>query len=308
MAGMERFTQRARRVLSFAHQEAERARNNYIDPEHLLIGLIDEEGGVAGRVLRELGPTPESVRKTVKQITSSSASFDPSRVELAADTQQVLEYSVEEARRLGHHYIGTEHILLGLVRVEGTAMEVLRRLDITADQIRRQTRHVMNETVAAPRNSLPGILPSPQRIYEVLILYGEENQRKTVAAFFQVLGFTSVLIDNHSEIELGLELLDGVAKDVDLAVLILANDSEVEEPGSNKIPVRRAPQNLVYELGYFRGKLGRRHVCVLYQDNFRDEVKSLSAFTGVIFIPLDTAGAWMTQLANIIQEIIKPSP
>ena len=158
MAGMERFTQRARRVLSLAHQEAERARNNYIGTEHLLLGLMDEEGGVAGRVLRELGMTSDRVREVINRVSTSSSAFDANRVELASDTQQVLEHAVEEARRLGHHYIGTEHILLGLVRVEGTATEVLRRLGVTADQIRRQTRRVLNESASAsptPANSSP---------------------------------------------------------------------------------------------------------------------------------------------------------
>ncbi len=149
MAGMERFTQRARRVLSLAHQEAELSRSNYIGTEHLLLGLMGEEGGVAGRVLRELGMTIERVREVIRRVTSPSTGFDPNRVELASDTQQVLEHAVEEARRLGHHYIGTEHILLGLIRVEGTAMEVLRRLGVTADQIRRQTRRVLNETASS---------------------------------------------------------------------------------------------------------------------------------------------------------------
>src|SRR5574341_582528 len=149
MAGMERFTQRARRVLSIAHQEAERARNNNIGTEHLLLGLLDEEGGVAGRVLRELGMMSDRVREVIRRVTTGSASFDPNRVELASDTQQVLEYAVEEARRLGHHYIGTEHILLGLVRVDSTAMEVLRRLGVTAEQIRRQTRRVLNESASS---------------------------------------------------------------------------------------------------------------------------------------------------------------
>jgi ATP-dependent Clp protease ATP-binding subunit ClpC len=121
--------------LSLAHQETERAHNNYIGTEHLLLGLMDEEGGVAGRVLRELGLNTERVREVVNRVSSSSNPFDPNRVELAADTQQVLEYSVDEARRLGHHYIGTEHILLGLVRVDSTALEVLRRLGVTPDQI-----------------------------------------------------------------------------------------------------------------------------------------------------------------------------
>src|SRR4026209_2922729 len=146
MAGMERFTQRARRVLSLAHQEAERAHNNFIGTELLLLGLMDEEGGVAGRVLRELSLSTERVREVVGRVTTPSDNFDPSRVELAPKVQEALEYAVEEARRLGHHYIGTEHLLLGLVRVESTAMEVLRRLGINADQIRRQTRRILNET------------------------------------------------------------------------------------------------------------------------------------------------------------------
>ncbi len=149
MAGMERFTQRARRVLSLAHAEAERARQNSIGTEHLLLGLMDEEGGVAGRVLRELGMTSDRVREVVQRISGISANFDPNRIELSGETQQALEYAVDEARRLGHHYIGTEHILLGLVRIESVAMEALRRLGVTPDQIRRQTRRVLNESASS---------------------------------------------------------------------------------------------------------------------------------------------------------------
>jgi ATP-dependent Clp protease ATP-binding subunit ClpC len=159
MAGMERFTQRARRVLSIAHQEAERALNNNIGTEHLLLGLMEEEGGVAGRVLRELGMTADRVREVIKRVTTPSASFDANRVELAPETQQVLEHAVEEARRLGHHYIGTEHILLGLVRVDSSATEVLRRLGVTSEQIRRQTRRVLNESSSSsptPAGGTPG--------------------------------------------------------------------------------------------------------------------------------------------------------
>jgi len=159
MAGMERFTQRARRVLSLAHQEAERSHQESIGTEHLLLGLIEEDGGVAGRVLRELGLESARVREMVGRVSMDGNSVN-GKLELASDTQQVLEYAVEEARHLGHHYIGTEHILLGLVRVEGSAMEVLRRLGVTADQVRRQTRRVLNETASSPA---PAGSPQPGR-------------------------------------------------------------------------------------------------------------------------------------------------
>ena len=155
MAGMERFTQRARRVLSLAHQEAERAHQNTIGTEHLLIGLMEEEGGVASRVMRELGLESARVREIIQRVSVESHHED-GKIELAPDTQQVLEYAVDEARRLGHHYIGTEHILLGMVRVEGTATEVLRRLGVTADQVRRQTRRVLNESASSSAPAAAG--------------------------------------------------------------------------------------------------------------------------------------------------------
>jgi len=153
MAGMERFTQRARRVLSLAHQEAERMRHNYIGTEHLLLGLIREEGGVAGRVLRELGLDAERVQEIVERLTGPGQ-YRGGKLDLSPGTQQVLEYAVEEARRMGHHYIGTEHILLGLVRYgEGIALDVLRKLGVSPEQIRRQTRRVLQESSASRRTS-----------------------------------------------------------------------------------------------------------------------------------------------------------
>jgi ATP-dependent Clp protease ATP-binding subunit ClpC len=151
---MERFTQRARRVLSLAHQEAERMRHNYIGTEHLLMGLIREEGGVAGRVLRELGLEAGRVQEIVERLTGTGT-YRGGKLELSPGTQQVLEHAVEEARRMGHHYIGTEHILLGLVRHgEGVALDVLSKLGVTPDQIRRQTRRVLQESSASRRSSM----------------------------------------------------------------------------------------------------------------------------------------------------------
>jgi len=150
---MERFTQRARRVLSLAHQEAERMRQNYIGTEHLLMGLIREEGGVAGRVLRELGLEADRVQEIVERLTGTGT-YQGGKLDLSPGTQQVLEYAVEEARRMGHHYIGTEHILLGLIRLgEGVALDVLRKLGVTPEQIRRQTRRVLQESASSYRGS-----------------------------------------------------------------------------------------------------------------------------------------------------------
>ncbi|MDR3576675.1 MAG: ATP-dependent Clp protease ATP-binding subunit [Anaerolineaceae bacterium] len=147
---MERFTQRARRVLSLAHQEAERLRQNAIGTEHLLLGLIEEEGGVAGRVLRDLGLEPDRVREIVERL-GGYGQYRGGKIDLSPGVQQVLEYAIEEARRMGHHYIGTEHLLLGLVRsTEGAANEVLRKLGVTPEQIRRQTRRVLQESSTTP--------------------------------------------------------------------------------------------------------------------------------------------------------------
>ncbi len=143
---MERFTQRARRVLSLAHEEAERLHHNYIGTEHLLMGLMREEGGVAGRVLRELGLETARVKEMVERLTGVGR-HTSGRIELAPATEQVLQVAIEEARRMGHHYIGTEHLLLGMVRQgEGVGLEVLRRLGITPEQIRRQTRRILQES------------------------------------------------------------------------------------------------------------------------------------------------------------------
>ncbi len=145
MSGIERFTQRARHVLSLAHQEAERLQQIQIDTDHLLLGLMMEEDGVAGRVLKELGVTLDRLMDMVERQTVRTDKRT-TKLELSADTQKALESAFDEARRLGHHYIGTEHLLLGLNRLPASkAVEILQRLGITPEQIRRQTRRIMQE-------------------------------------------------------------------------------------------------------------------------------------------------------------------
>lgn len=156
----ERFTQRARRVLSLAQEEAERLNHSYIGSEHVLIGLLREEGGVAGRVLRELGLDAVRVQAMVERLSGGPGTRTPfTKTELSPSTKRILELAVEEARRMGQHYISTEHLLLGLVRQnEGLAIDVLRKFGISAEQVRRQTRRMLKESPVAtsePSSSSP---------------------------------------------------------------------------------------------------------------------------------------------------------
>jgi len=157
----ERFTQRARRVLSLAQEEAERLNHNYIGSEHVLIGLLREEGGVAGRVLRELGLDAVRVQAMVERLSGGPGTRTPfTKIELSPSTKRVLELAVEEARRMGQHYISTEHLLLGLARQnEGLAIDVLRKFGISAEQIRRQTRRMLRESPVATTSESSSTTP-----------------------------------------------------------------------------------------------------------------------------------------------------
>jgi hypothetical protein len=148
---MERFTQRARRVLSFAQEEAERLQHSYIGTEHMLLGLMREEGSIAGRVLRDLGLDPRRVEELVERMTRAEQRRSIERLDLSPGTKRVLELAVDEARRMGHYNIGTEHLLLGLVRQgEGITIDVLKRLNISPEEVKRQIRRVLQESPVKP--------------------------------------------------------------------------------------------------------------------------------------------------------------
>jgi ATP-dependent Clp protease ATP-binding subunit ClpC len=135
---MERFTQRARHVLSLAKENAEEMNHAYIGTEHVLIGLL-EEGGTTGQVMRELGLDSERVKTLVRRMSRSATRRPSGKVELAPGTKRLLELAVDEARSQGQHYIGTEHLLLGLLRqTEGIVVDILRTFGVTPEQMRRQ--------------------------------------------------------------------------------------------------------------------------------------------------------------------------
>jgi predicted nucleotide-binding protein len=306
MAGMERFTQRARRVLSFAHQEAERARRKSICTEHILIGLMLEEGGVAARVLRELGLSADRVREMVKRITTASDDFDPARVELAAETQQVLEFAVDEAHRLGHHYIGTEHILLGFVRVESNGLEVLRRLGITAEQIRRQTRRVLNENATTTR-SIPSTSNFPSRVdvrakslSQVLLIYGQDSEAKHVVAnYVESLGPQVISLNENSFVKIDFV---AIATEAVFVIMLLTPDDRVVAASDPQLTRFRAGQNIIYEFGFFHGKLGPNRVCALFKSNDEEELELPSDSLRSACVRLDSAGEWKGWLARQMRE------
>jgi ATP-dependent Clp protease ATP-binding subunit ClpC len=144
---LDRFTKRARRVLTTAGEEARRLNHRFIGTEHILLGLVEEGGGVAMRVLRELGISAEQVRKAVERTVGRGARPTFTQPTLTPRTKRVIELAVDEARRLGHHYIGTEHLLLGLVREgEGVAVDILRRLGAPPEAIREQINRILEDS------------------------------------------------------------------------------------------------------------------------------------------------------------------
>ncbi|HZY65342.1 MAG: ATP-dependent Clp protease ATP-binding subunit [Actinomycetota bacterium] len=135
----ERFTERARKVVVLAQEEARHFNHNYIGTEHLLLGLLREDEGVAARALASLNVTLDEVREQVESIVGYGEEGSGGQAPFTPRSKKVLELALREALQLGHNYIGTEHILLGLVREsEGVAARVLSNLDVDPDKVRRE--------------------------------------------------------------------------------------------------------------------------------------------------------------------------
>jgi ATP-dependent Clp protease ATP-binding subunit ClpC len=141
----ERFTDRARRVVVLAQEEARLLNHNYIGTEHLLLGLIREDEGIAARALQRLDVSLEAVRSRVQEIIGVGASAQSGHIPFTPRAKKVLELSLREALQLGHDDIGTEHILLGLVREgEGVAAQVLVRLGVDLARVRHEVVQLLS--------------------------------------------------------------------------------------------------------------------------------------------------------------------
>src|SRR5205809_6496114 len=143
----DKFTERARRVLTLAQEEAQRFNHNYIGTEHLLLGLVREGDGVAAKVLNNLGVELSKVRSAVEFIIGRGEKSVAGEIGLTPRAKKVIELAVEEARRLNHSYTGAGHLLLGLVREgEGIAFGVLESLGVSLERVRTETARILSQS------------------------------------------------------------------------------------------------------------------------------------------------------------------
>ena len=147
MYPFERFTERAKKVLTLAQEEAERSYNSYIGTEHLLLGLLRETEGLAAKVLNNLGVEIGKVRETIESVLGGSERILIQQIIPTSRVKKVIEISFEEARRMGHNYVGTEHLLLGLlIEGEGIAAHVLDDLGVSLEAARREIERLLVST------------------------------------------------------------------------------------------------------------------------------------------------------------------
>lgn len=267
---LDRFTKRARRVLTLAQEEALRLNHNYIGTEHLLLGLVREENGVAVKVLRELGVEPGQVIRAVERTVGRGERAPFGKPTLAPRTKRVIELAVDEARLMGHHYIGTEHLLLGLVREgEGIAVNVLRGLGINLDRVRTQTaRNILqNQAQSKDKQKKESKTPLVDQLGYDLTAAAEENKLDPV-------------VGRQPEIERLIQILSRRTKN---------NPALIGEPGVGKTAIVEGLAQRIIDGDVPEPLLNRRLVML--------DVGSLVA--GTMY-----RGQFEERLKKVIEEII----
>jgi ATP-dependent Clp protease ATP-binding subunit ClpC len=188
----ERFTDRARRVMQLANQEAQRLKHEYIGTEHILLGLLKEGSGVAAEVFKSLDIGLDKVRRGIERISPSGPEANSSRrLSQTPRAKKVVEYAIEESRNLKANYVGSEHLLLGLVREEGSpAAQVLESLGLTLSVVRNRiitllglTPHQAVRIAEPPASAEPGTRTARAvESLEGLIKTFDEMKEEAVAA------------------------------------------------------------------------------------------------------------------------------
>jgi ATP-dependent Clp protease ATP-binding subunit ClpC len=159
----ERFTDRARRVVVLAQEESRLLNHNYIGTEHLLLGLLHEGEDIGAKALISLGISLEAVRRQVEEIIGKGGTSHPGHIPFTPRAKKVLELALRESKQLGHNHIGTEHILLGLLREgEGVAAQVLQKLGAELGAVRQQVVKLLSGF--GPEVVVEGVGPSQEPI------------------------------------------------------------------------------------------------------------------------------------------------
>jgi Clp amino terminal domain, pathogenicity island component len=223
----DRFTDRARHVVVLAQEEARLLNHNYIGTEHLLLGLIHEQQGVAAKALESLSVSLEAVRSEVQEIIGQGPSAPVGRIPFTPRTKKVLELSLREAKQLGHNYIGTEHILLGLIREgQGVAAQVLVKLGAELPRVRQQVIQVLTgfaaEEVSARTRLVRMTVPGDLRELEEQL--AQVRRHKQAAIDAEDLDQASALRDREKQLLTALTRREQEwTAGVDLAAVIQEN-------------------------------------------------------------------------------------
>ncbi len=168
----DRFTDNARKVMGYCRQEAQRFNHDYIGTEHLLLGLIDEGSGVAADVIKNLDIDPKNLRQEVERVLSHGTTMVPmGQIPFTPAVKTVFELALEEASSyFGHDYIGTEHLLLGLIREEeGIAAQVLQNNKVRLDDVREEVLELLCAEVT-PGEEVPKLLEADDAADQIRIL------------------------------------------------------------------------------------------------------------------------------------------
>ncbi len=230
MAGIENFSPKARQVLSMAQKHAERLQKPQISTEHLLIALIELEGSVASRVLRELGLETDRVSALVEK--ELGIGDHTGSISLSAGLQQVIPFAIEEARKKGQKFVGTEHLLIGLTRLNDCeAMNILRKFGLSGEQIRRQTDRVLRESQSETPPALAGHPRARRQKADK-----KEDSEKTPLVDQLATDLTSLAEQNK------LDPVIGRQKEIERVIQILArrtknNPALIGEPGVGKTAI-----------------------------------------------------------------------
>ena len=210
MGPFDRFNDRAKRVLALAQDEAIRLHHDYIGPEHLLLGLVREGEGVAARVLDSLGVELSKLRTAAEfLIGRGDTTTSPSEITLHPRTKKIIEMAIDEARKLGHSHVGTEHLLLGLAREgESIASGVLESLGVSLEKVRHQVIATLGQQQPPPASAMtvPGWVASMGRVVPVDRLDGHASR-----AFARAYWEAGRL--NHDEVGTAHLLLALIAED-----------------------------------------------------------------------------------------------